>query len=372
MKEKIVYFTGSLPRKGETPFGGGEVGNVRTIHMLQSFGYQVVTVRRHRSNAKDSKLKNLITYPLRMVCSVLQWFCTLAVGTRTNSVAHISGFYGSTIYIETLQVFVAKLLGYKLIYELRGGGATQFYEEGNGAYKKQFKYIVKKADYLLSQGKENEPLLKSLCETPVFYYPNCVQQGFYPEKMPSKTRDEVRLFFFGRIEDVKNPLLIVEAASLLQKEFDNITLTMLGNGQEEMIEQVRKKMKQSLKTGTYELLPGCEHDKLQEMLVDKHFYLFPSVQPHEGQSNAVTEAMSYGIIPIASPQGFNRSTIGDDYLIVEELKAEAYAKRIAKIIRKGEVEKYSQFARQRFMDSFTEKVVFDRMKEVLQSIMMQV
>lgn len=367
MKEKIVYFTGTLPRKGETPFGGGEVGNVRTVRMLQSFGYKVVTARRRRSNAKDSRLKNLITYPFRMIWSVLQWFCTLAVGTRKNSVAHISGFYGSTIYIETLQVFVAKLLGYKLIYELRGGGATQFYEEGNGAYRKQFRYIVNKADYLLSQGRENEPLLKSLCNTPVFYYPNCVQQGFYPEEMPVKLKDKVRLLFYGRIEDVKNPLLIVETASLLQKEFENISLTMLGNGQAEMIEQVRQKMKQSLKAGSYELLPGCEHDQLQEMLSDKHFYIFPSVQPHEGQSNAVTEAMSFGIIPIASPQGFNRSTIGDDSLIVDKLTAEAYAEKIAEIIRNDEIGKYSMFVRNRFMENYTEKAVFGRMRGVYAS-----
>ncbi len=364
---KTVYFTGSLPHKGEPPFGGGEVGNARTVGMLRSFGYKVVTVRKRRSNAKDSWLKSRIEYPFRTISNTIEWFLVLLFGSRKNGIAHISGFYGRTIYIETLQVFIAKLLGYSLVYELRGGGATKFYENGNKAYKAQFRYILNKASFLLSQGKENEPLLHSLCNAPIYYYPNCVQHGFYPEVLPERSKERINLFFFGRIEKVKNPFLIVRTASLLQKDFGNITLTMLGNGQADLLEKVRIQMQETLKPGSYQLLPGCSHDELKTVFADKHFYVFPSQQEREGQSNAVTEAMSQGVIPIASPQGFSRSTIGDDYLIVDELTAEAYAERIAEIIRKREIEKYSQFVRKRFLENYTEKAVFGRMRGVFAS-----
>ena len=366
--QKTVYFTGSLPRKGETPFGGGEVGNSRTIRMLEEAGYKVIPVRKLRSNAEDSRMKNLITYPLRTLVNIVKWFFVLLFGTRKDSVAHVSGFYGSTIFVETMQVFIAKLCGYRLIYELRGGGATQYYDNGSNIYRQQFRYILNKADYLFSQGKENEPLLQSLCNKPIYHYPNCVQQEFYPSVLPIKPKDKVNLLFFGRMEKEKNPMLIVDTAALLQKLFDNITLTMLGNGQQELLHQVKTRMSDKLEEGSYQLLPGCEHEQLREVFADKHFYIFPSIQPHEGQSNAVTEVMSYGIIPIASPQGFNRSTIGDDYLIVDELTSEAYAERIAEIIRKGEIEKYSRFVRQRFMDNYTEQVVFERTRKMYQSI----
>ena len=361
--QKIVYFTGTLPKKGETPFGGGEVGNVRTINMLGKGGYKVETVRRLRSDAGNGQIRRILTYPIRTFRNAIKWFFVLLIGTRKNSVAHISGFYGTTIFVETLQVFIAKMLGYKLIYELRGGGATQYFDNGSSSYRKQFKYILNKADYLFSQGKENEPLLRQLCNKPIYHYPNCVQKGFYPEVLSPKPKDRINLLFFGRIEKEKNPLLIVDVASLLQKEFPNITLTILGNGQKELIEQVNNHMANKLLTGSYHLLPGCEHEKLREVFVDKHFYIFPSVQPREGQSNAVTEVMSYGIIPIASPQGFNRSTIGDDRLIVNELTADAYAKRIALIIRNEEIGKYSCFVRNHFLNNYTEEVVFERTLE---------
>lgn len=364
---KTIYFAGSLPRKGEIPFGGGEVGNVRTIRMLESFGYHVVAVRKYRSNAKDSWLKSRLEYPFRTLSNCIKWFGVLLFGRRKNSITHVSGFYGRTIYVETIQVFIAKLLGYKLLYELRGGGATSFYENGSKAYRWQFRYILNKASYLLSQGRENEPLLQSLCKAPVYYYPNCVQQGFYPEELSERSNDRINLLFFGRIEQAKNPLLIVKATSILQKESNNITLTMLGNGQTDLLEEIKTQIQESLQPGSYKLLPGCSHDELKSVFADKHFYVFPSQQEREGQSNAVTEVMSYGIIPIASPQGFSRSTIGDDYLIVDELTAEAYADRIADIIRNGEIEKYSQFVRNRFLENYTEKAVFERMRGVYAS-----
>lgn len=368
MRQKTIYYTGSLPREGEAPYGGGEVGNLRTIRMLKSFGYNVKAVRRRRSGVKDSWRKTRLMYPLRTLANVCEWFFVLLFGSRNNSVAHISGFYGITIYVETLQVFIAHLLGYRIVYELRGGGATEFYENGRKIYKKQFRYILNKANYLLSQGKENEHLLNSLCSAPVFYYPNCVQRGDYPKEIPPKDNIAINLIFFGRIEADKNPLMIVKAVALLQKEFDNITLTILGNGQTELVEKVKEQMQKTLLLGSWHLLPGCAHEELLHILINKHFFIFPSQQIREGQSNAVTEAMGYGVIPIASPQGFNRSTIGDNALIVEELSAEAYAGRISTIIREGKIEKYSKGVRQRFLENYTEEVVFEQAKKTYETI----
>ena len=359
---KTVYFTGSLPHHGQPPVGGGEVGNLRTVRMLESFGYNVSVIRRLRSNAGDSKFKRILSYPLRFAWNIICLFFVLLLGKRKGNVVHISGFAGVTIFIETMQMGVAKMFGYKTIYELRGGGIVDFYDRGGGWYKKQFRFLVKKADYIFSQGRENEVLLKSICNTPVFYYPNCVQDGFYPKEMPDKRKDKICLLFFGRIEKEKNPMLIVQIASILQKRFDNINLTMIGNGQEEMLKAVRLAMEEYLTKDSFTLLPGCDHDELRKKIADKHFYVFPSEQPREGQSNAVTEAMSLGIIPIASPQGFNRSTIGEEYLIVDEMCAEIYAQRIASIIDDGKLDFYSKLVRERFLENYTENIVFEKAK----------
>ena len=364
-----VYFIGALPRKGKTPVGGGEVGNLRTVRMLASFGYRVSIIRKRRSQASESKLRIWLMYPLRFLVNVLACFFVLLFGNRKQSLVHISGFYGPTIPIETVQVFITKLMGYRLLYEMRGGGAEKYYATGSKSYQRQFRYLITKADVIFSQGKENEPFLKGLCQTPVYHYPNCVQRGFYPDHLVQKPSDCINLLYFGRVEPEKHPDLIVEAASLLQKQFADVRLTIVGNGQEDYLSTIKQQVERLLQPGSYQLSRGCAYEQLPAVLKDQHFYVFPSTQPREGQSNAVTEAMSFGIIPIASGQGFNRSTIGDDALIVEELTATAYADRMATLIREGSLNRYSERVYRRFCENYTEEVVFERMATVYHTIM---
>jgi glycosyltransferase involved in cell wall biosynthesis len=45
--------------------------------------------------------------------------------------------------------------------------------------------------------------------------------------------------------------------------------------------------------------------------------------------------MSCGVVPVSSPQGFSRTVIGNDCLIVNELSAQAYADRVLEILSDG-------------------------------------
>lgn len=365
--DKTIYFFGSLPPKGLAPFGGGEVGNLRTVRMLRSFGYEVRCVSKRRTKASASKWKMLLSYPFRVGVAVVKFFFLLAFGKR-QAIVHVAGFYGSTIGTEVVVMRMAKLFGYQTVYELRGGGAVKYYEEGTKRYRRQFAYLVRKADMLFSQGMENKPLLDSLCNTPFFYYPNCVTDDFLPLELPKKSVDNLNLLFFGRLEKEKNILLIVEVTAVLQKRFENVTLTLIGNGQKEYLDEVRHALKCSLKEGSYTLLPGCKHEELKQHLTDKHFYVFPSMQEREGHSNALTEAMAYGIIPIASPQGFSRTVTGDERLIVDEYSAKAYAKRIETIVSEGEMDKLGAFVYQRVCDNYTETALAASLRRVYDAV----
>lgn len=362
-----IYFFGSLPPKGQAPFGGGEVGNLRTVRMLRSFGYEVRCINKRLGKASAPKWRHLLSFPFRIGGAILKALFLLVVGKR-DSWVHVSGFYGPTIGSEIAVMRIAKLFGYQTVYELRGGGAVKYYEEGTRRYRRQFSYLVRRADMLFSQGMENKPLLDTLCDTPFFYYPNCVTDDFLPEELPLKPADNLNLLFFGRLEKEKNILLIVEVAALLQKRFNNVTLTLIGNGQKEYLDEVRHALQCSLTEGSYTLLPGCKHEELKQHLADKHFYVFPSMQEREGHSNALTEAMAYGIIPIASPQGFSRTVTGDERLIVDEYSAKAYAKRIETIVSEGEMDELGAFVYQRVCDNYTETALAASLRRVYDAV----
>lgn len=367
MNKNKVYMYATLPKKGQTPFGGGEVGNMRTVRMLREVGYDVVTIRQRKAEATWGKRRVLLSYPFRMLTGWTETFCKLLFASRKN-IVHLSGFAGKTIFNEYVLMHIMRGLGYKVVYELRGGGAVGFWEKGSTLYKKMFGYLINNACYVFSQGQENIPMLKTISNTPTYHYANCVEDGFAPEKLPSKPNDRINLLFYGRCEENKHVDMIIETAALIQKAVPNVFLTIVGNGQQSYIDMIKNKMRRELKDGTYIYLPGCKHEGLPNLLTDKHFYIFPSTQPREGQSNSVTESMAYGIIPIASPQGFNRSTIGDNKLIVDELKAEAYAQKIIEIIKTDNCNKYSEQVFKQFKNNFTQEVVFKRTLEVYKCI----
>ena len=364
---KTIYLYATLPKKGKIPFGGGEVGNMRTIRMLREAGYEVVTMRQRKSHAEWGRFRVIASYPFRLLTGWFDVLFTMLFGSR-KGIAHLSGFAGDTIMNEYVIMHIMKFLGYKVIYELRGGGAIISWANGSFPYKRMFRYLLKNACYVFVQGKENIPLIESICKTPVYHYANCVEDGFAPAVLPSKPKDKINLLFYGRCEENKHVDMIVEAAAMVQKKIPNVYLTVVGNGRPPYINMIKTKMKELLNENTYTYLPGCKHEGLPALLTDKHFYIFPSTQPREGQSNSVTECMSYGIIPIASPQGFNRSTIGDDTLIVEKLDVHEYANRIIKILNAGEFPKYSKQVFLQFQNNFTQKVVFERTLKVYREI----
>lgn len=353
---KTIYIYATLPKKGQPPYGGGEVGNMRTIRMLREAGYNVVTMRQRKANAEWGKMHVVLSYPFRMLAGWLDVLYKMTFASRRN-IAHLSGFAGKTIFNEYVVMHIMRLLGFRVVYELRGGGAIGFWNNSSKGYRKMFTYLLNSATDVFVQGKENIPLVEGICDTPIFHYANCVEDGFAPISLPEKPKDRINLFFYGRCEENKHVDLIVEAAALVQKTIPNVFLTIVGNGQQSYVATVKRKMEELLLPDSFRYRPGCKHDELALLLVDQHFYIFPSTQPREGQSNSVTECMSFGIIPIASPQGFNRSTIGDDNLIVDELSATAYAGKIIEIIRKGEIEKYSLFVRRRYEENYTEEIV---------------
>lgn len=364
---KTIYMYATLPKDGQSPFGGGEVGNMRTIRILREAGYTVITMRQRKANAEWNRNRVVFSYPFRLLAGWVDVLCNMTFASR-NSIAHLSGFAGKTIFNEYVVMHIMKLLGFRVVYELRGGGAIGFWDNGSRSYRKMFSYLLNSAHHVFVQGKENIPLVEGICDTPVYHYANCVEDGFAPNYLPQKPKARINLLFYGRCEENKHVDMIVDVAALVQNNIPNVYLTVIGNGQQSYIEMVKAKMEKLLKPGTYTYLPGCNHEDLPSLLEDKHFYIFPSTQPREGQSNSVTECMSYGIIPIASPQGFNRSTIGDDNLIVDELSANVYARRITDIICKGEIEKYSQYVRKRFEENYTETVVYTSLSAVYASL----
>ena len=216
MNNTIIFY-GHLPKKGEVPVGGGEVGNSRTLRMLSMAGYNLKVVRMPKPSLKwGAKLIHAM-YPLRVLFVLIKFFCTLLFSSR-KSIVHISGFAGINIWSEIALLYISKSLGYFTIYEQRAGGAIMFYKTGSNIYKKCYRYVIGHADYIFTQGLENIPMMRLMTGKTIYHYPNCVEDSFAPSKLPDKPNCQINLLYFGRVEKEKHVDLVISVAHRIQKK----------------------------------------------------------------------------------------------------------------------------------------------------------
>ena len=95
------------------------------------------------------------------------------------------------------------------------------------------------------------------------------------------------------------------------------------------------------------------YDFLVEMMQKQHFYLFPTQEKAEGHSNALNEAMSQGVIPIACDYHFNKSVIGEDFLVVKGYEPIDYVKAIEYVLDHVDMEAQSKKLWKRVKDLYS-------------------
>ena len=359
-----IYFYANFGNWNRQPYGGGEIGNRRTLGMMRQAGYDVHLIEKYNRVFKHTRTDAIIISCL-MMWNVIKLFFVLLFGRRKNSLVHIVGFYGSTIYFERILVSISHLLGYRTIYEMRGGGATFHYQSSSERYRRWFSATIRQADYVFSQGLENKPLINSIDQGKhFFYYPNCVMRDFCPDEYPNKSTNRINLLYFGRVAKQKNVDVVVDAFNILAAKYSNIYLDIVGNCTEPAYaEEIKQRIRASEFADRIMMHPACSHDKLKEHLADKHFYIFPTTEPREGHSNALTEAMAWGLIPVATDMGFNRTIIGENMLIVKQLSPKSFASVVSDIVDNRRILELSQRAYYHIQSNYTEDIVYNRLKE---------
>jgi glycosyltransferase involved in cell wall biosynthesis len=179
------------------------------------------------------------------------------------------------------------------------------------------------------------------------------------------------MIYFGRIAPEKNIELIINVVSKLEKQNHKCSLTILGNYSSKTkiyYENLKKLIRELNLQQIIKIVPPCNHDELKLHLKDKHLYLFPSNNPREGHSNALTEAMAWGLVPLAIDHGFNKSVINNDFLIVKELEIDLFYKKIVEIIQTKRLDELSSNIYQRVQENYTENILLKKIEKEYESL----
>lgn len=337
--------------------GGGEKGCRRTREILENAGYKVLAVDK----------ANMSHGAIEYVKGAVKAYFTIHRFLHENphSILYVVGFYEKNLFLEWLLIKEGSK-NHKTIYEARNGRLVKAYQENGRIYKKLVDYVLKKADVIFAQGLEYVEFIYKKYGKIAVYTPNYVLNRSLRPYVAERPFNIIRIIYFGRVSESKNVDIVIETAAELEKRGYQTLTTLIGGYTEKYKSKLDSIVAEcGLKSQQVRFLGQQPFEKICDELQKAHFFVFPSQEKMEGHSNSLTEAMTFGVVPIVSTAGFNASIVGKEELVVTTIDAQKYADAIEKILLHNTWPMYSRYVFQRIKENYTE----DRVrKSIIESI----
>lgn len=367
--KKIFVFANigdiNQPPKG----GGGQSSSRRVMQGFQDAGLGVAHVSRHFAHW-EGKILHIIEVLTFAVVDLFKIFFKLRKENKKTTLFYHMTFSGPLLPYEYIVTKMVKWMGFKSVMYLQGGQFYHYYKKGSERYKRLFVKVLNMQEMVQFEGKEGIDLTMPLTSTPLSYFPSYTFNKDIPERLPSRSTDQIRLLFFGRIDPNKNVDIVIESFELICQQRDDVYLTIIGGpgSSKEYVSKIDQKIARSAYHDRIERYGLSPFTFIKEKMQTHHFFMFPTSEPCEGHSNSLSEAMSQGLIPIVSNHNFNKSIVGDDRLVVDEVSPQAFAQKVISIIESGECEHIAQQMLDRERELYSHDAVNPRIVEELKSI----
>ena len=162
----------------------------------------------------------------------------------------------------------------------------------------------------------------------------------------------VRLIYFGRLVAEKGIETALSTLVVLLARGHAVELELIGDGPAAFVAELRQRHTKLPVTWSTAL----PVEAILQRAASAHFFIFASRHDGEGHSNALNEAMSLGLVPVCSDQGFTRSVVGDAGVVLSvAAQASDYAAVIEDILLTDSWATLSQRARQRVRALYSEE-----------------
>lgn len=359
MCRTVIFYSPLGKNLSPDKIGGIESASHRTIQTLTNEGFRIIPLKKPVLNKRRS---------IYLIQLFYTWMKLLGLLLKNRAaILHVVGVYRELMYIEWLFIISAKILGHKTVYDIRNGDMIKEYEKRGGIYKRGMLSLLQHSDSVLCQGINYVHFIEKIISKSTFYFPNYLQDCFLSDGYPQRDMKQCRLVYFGRIVESKNIELILDIYTILYNRGMSLTLDLIGGCSDIYKNKLEIKMKKmGLPDGCIRFWGRTEFKVLIPYLKTCHFFLFPSNEAREGHSNSLTEAMGCGIVPVVSDAGFNRHVVGDDTLVIPDLKADIYADTVYRIWVNKNWETYSRKMYTRVVEYFSESCVRDTLLSAYQ------
>ncbi len=230
----------------------------------------------------------------------------------------------NTKYIITTRDFHNEYVGYyarKDIIKI----ATEHNFNNDYNYARKVINSVYNVDYLVLVSKRQEAYYKDRVRCNTLYIPNVL------DKLPKKSSnaEDHSIVTIGRLAKVKGHTDLIKVVELLKKDYDDISLTIIGDGEEKdnLIKLIKKKNLEK----NVRITGFLDKDGIELELTNKNVFVMTSL--FESFGLAAIEAASYKLPVVAfdSAEGLKEILADGNGILIENRDLNKMKKEISKL-----------------------------------------
>lgn len=360
-----VFFFGPVTRPGDPHRGGPNAANRRAIDGMRRAGF---LVREFASPAFTRRnIFGFIAYVWRYCSLPIVAFGILLAHRRPRSVVYVSALYVHLVYLELALILVATLIGHRTVCELRAGSFPRCYEAGSFAYRAACRAMLRSAGLLISQDPGTIEFIQTLRYGPVEYVPNHVAEPHVLRSHRDDDTDSVlRLIYFGALIPEKGVGEVIHVCADLAASGALVRLVLVGDARQQYRRELEALTRARGIEDAVAIRAAMPPEDLLPLVSGSHFFVFPTRWDGEGHSNALTEAMARGVVPVCRDWGCNALVVGDAGRILDGTATpREYAQAIGAIWSGGDWPMLSGRCVERVRQHYTTERVLPRLIELL-------
>jgi glycosyltransferase involved in cell wall biosynthesis len=344
-----VAFCGPIGAIGRPAGGGYESANRRNCDALLRRG--VVVAELPYPKVTQGSLAKLLRYGASFVRAA----AFLVLRRRDYDLLHLTPLNMHFAVAESWLIACARRLGKPVLLDIRAGTFVRHYESGSALYRRTIDRSLRLASQVAVEGEAYLPFVRQRTAAPVLHFPNYVDGPALLQTPVAEALDPaqpVRLIYFGRIVAEKGIDVALATLVVLRARGHAVELELIGDGPPDFVAALR--LRHAALPITWRT--GLPVAAILQRAAAAHFFIFASRHEGEGHSNALNEAMSVGLVPVCSEQGFTRSVVGDAGVVLPvAAQASDYAAAIEQILLSDRWATLSQRARARVRSHYCEE-----------------
>lgn len=352
---KILYF-GPITPEGKPSIGGYEAANRKNIDALRKRGIEVVEFPNPRINHKLGQIGKFAYIKLYLLPFKLWKY-----RKEENIILHTTPLYAHLIMPSLFTVRIAKWLGIPVLVDIRAGALITCWEKKTFIFRRHLREMLRKVDRITVEGSAYISQIRDILgiDKTALYFPNIADCSHLPNV--DKPKGTLNIFYFGRITKAKGIDIMLNAIHRLGNGFRLFIAGPFGSDFN----------RGKLRRPNVEYLGFQTPQQLQETMKRMHFFIFPTRHIGEGQSNSLIEAMSNGLIPVVSDQGFNAEVVaGNGRVLPQGSTGEDYANAIMEL-SEGDIRAKAARCQRHIKEAHNMDIEIPKLIEIYKEILQQ-